>query len=285
MTWFPLALGAALLWSAGGVLVKKGFTAVSPLWNNILNNLLSLFIWVPAALLLSRFRVPLPPWWLLLVLLAAAAIYQVFYYSLSKGQISLTGTLIAAYPIFTIVLAHLFLGERLAAWQYGGLGLILAGGVVVALPERVRAGALRDLSWILWGLLGACCLGTGDFLSKFSVNRIGPYAHLFYLSILFNLLSPLNFLFDPEHRSAPRVLTPSFLPTFLGIITHLLGAICFTVAFAYGPASLVSSVSSIYPALVVLLAIRFLRERITWKQGLGIGAIVAGLVLIGLVRS
>jgi transporter family protein len=283
MAWFPLALGAALLWSAGGVLVKKGFTAVSPLWNNILNNLLALFIWLPAALLLSRFRIPLPPWWLLLVILGASLIYQAFYYSLSKGQISLTGTIIAAYPVFTIVLAHLILGERLAAWQYGGLALILAGGVVVALPERVQPGAGREISWVLWGLLGACSLGTGDFLSKFSINRIGPYSHLFYLSLLFNLASPLNFLLDREHRSAPRILSRAFLPTSLGIVLHLLGAICFNVAFAYGPASLVSSVSSVYPALVVLLALRFLKERISWRQGLGIGATVAGLVLIGLL--
>jgi drug/metabolite transporter (DMT)-like permease len=282
MVWFPLALGAALLWSAGGVLVKKGFTAVSPLWNNILNNLLALLIWAPAALLLSRFRVPLPPWWILLVILGAALIYQFFYYSLSKGQLSLTGTIIAAYPMFTILLAHLFLGERLAAWQYGGVALILAGGVVVALPERVQAGAIRDLSWLLWGLLGAFSLGTGDFLSKLSVNRIGSFAHLFYLSIIFNLASPLNFLVDSGNRSAPRVLSRAFLPSFLGIIIHLFGAQCFIVAFGYGPASLVSSVSSIYPALVVLLSVRFLKERIAWRQGLGIGFIVAGLIVVGL---
>jgi drug/metabolite transporter (DMT)-like permease len=282
MIWFPLALGAALFWSVGGVLVKKGFAFLSPLWNNILHNLLALFIWVPAALLLSRFRISLPPWWILLVILGAALIYQFFYYSMSKGNLSLTGTIISAYPVFTIILAHLFLGERLGAWQYGGVALILTGSVVVALPERIQAGAIRDLSWVLWGLLGACSLGTGDFLSKLSIDRIGSYSHLFYLSFLFNLASILNFLVDRGHRPAPRIVARSSLPSFLGLLISLLGALCFMVAYGYGQASLVSSVSGIYPALVALLAVRFLKEKVNWRQGLGIASIVAGLVLIGL---
>jgi drug/metabolite transporter (DMT)-like permease len=72
------------------------------------------------------------------------------------------------------------------------------------------------------------------------------------------------------------------LPSFLGLILSLLGALCFMVAYGYGPASLVSSVSGIYPALVALLAVRFLKEKVNWRQGLGIGSIVAGLILIGL---
>jgi drug/metabolite transporter (DMT)-like permease len=282
MVWFPLALSAALLWAAGGILVKKGYAGVSPLWYNILNNLLALVVWLPAAMALSGFRLPLPPWWILLVILSAALLYQVFYYSMSKGQVSLTGTIIAGYPLFTILLTHLFLGERLAGWQYGGVALLLAGGVLVALPRRLEPGAARDLSWALWGLLGAASIGTGDFLSKLSVNRVGPYANLFFLAILNNATSGLNYLLDRKNRQPPRFASRSFLFSMLGIVVHLLGALGFLVAFGFGPASLVSSVSSIYPVLLALLAVIFLRERITWRHAGGIAAIVAGLTLVGL---
>jgi drug/metabolite transporter (DMT)-like permease len=285
MVWFPLALGAALLWAVGGILVKKGYSGVTPLWFNILNNLLALVLWMPAALAWNGFRMPWPPWRILLVILAAALIYQVFYYSMSKGQISLTGTIIAGYPLFTILLTHLFLGERLAAWQYGGVALILAGGVLVALPRRLAPGAVRDLAWVLWGVLGAAAIGTGDFLSKFSVNRIGPYANLFFLAILNNATSGLIYLLDPAGRQPPRLASRSFAFCLLGIAVHLLGALAFLVAFGFGPASLVSSVSSIYPALLVLLAMLFLGDRITLRQAGGIGTIVAGLLLIGLAAQ
>ena len=282
MVWFPLALGAALLWAVGGILVKKGYSGVTPLWYNILNNLLALVVWLPASLALNGFRMPLPPWWILLVILSAAVIYQVFYYSLSKGQVSLTGTIIAGYPLFTILLAHLFLGERLAGWQYGGVALILAGGVLVAMPHRVAPGATRDLSWVLWGALGAVSIGTGDFLSKFSVNRIGPYANLFFLAILNNATSGVNYLLDRGNRRPPDFASPSFRFCLLGILIHLVGALGFLAAFGFGPASLISSVSSIYPAILVVLAVIFLHDRISWRHIGGIGAIVSGLTLVGL---
>jgi drug/metabolite transporter (DMT)-like permease len=282
MLWFPLALGAALCWSTGAVLVKKGFASVSPLWNNIINNLLSLVVWIPAAVLLNRFRLPAPPWGIVAAILAAALLYQLFYYCLSHGQLSLTSTIIAGYPIFTILWSHLFLAERLTSWQYAGVSLVLAGGIAIALPRRREPSGYRSPSWMLWGLAGALCIGTGDFLSKVSVNRIGPYSNLVFLALASNLTSGLNYLLDPSNRRPPSFLSRSFLPTFLGIIMHLIGALFFLVAFGYGPASLVSTVSSIYPALLVVLAIRFLGENIDRKQGLGIGAIVAGLILIGL---
>lgn len=282
MIWFPLALGAALLWAVGGILVKKGFAGVTPLWNNILNNLLSLLVWVPAALALNGFRMPLPPWRILLVILGAAAIYQVFYYSLSKGQLALTGTIMAGYPLFTILWTHLFLGERLVSWQYGGVALLLLGGVLIALPRRLAPGAVRDLSWVLWGALGAASLGSGDFLMKLSADRIGPFANIFFLALLNNLTSGVNYLLDRANRKKPRVRSRSFLFSVLGIVVHLLGALAFLSAFGYGPASLVSSVSSVYPALLVLLAVLFLRERISGLQAGGIGAIVTGLAVVGL---
>jgi uncharacterized membrane protein len=59
------------------------------------------------------------------------------------------------------------------------------------------------------------------------------------------------------------------------------GALCFLLAFDYGPISLISPVSSVYPALLVLLAVRFLKDKVNLIQGIGIGVITGGLVAIG----
>jgi len=292
MTWFSLALGAALLWAGGAILVKKGFETIPPLWNNIINNFLALFVWIPAVLLLGGFRINLPPLGIWVVILSACFLYQFFYYSISRGQISLTSTVVAGYPVFTIALGHIFLRERLEAWQYLGVALILAGGVTIALPRRNRRlrqeppretdpGA-RGRSWILWGLVGAFTLGTGDFLTKVSVDAIGSYSHVFFEALVLNLFSGLNYLVDRRNRALPALGSRRFLPSLFGILMHLAGALLFLLAFGHGPASLVGPVSSIYPAFLVLLAVRFLHEVITWRQGLGIGLTVAGLVLVGL---
>jgi len=60
MIWFPLALSAALCWAVGAVLVKQGFATIPPLWNNIVNNVLALLIWIPVVLVLSKSHINLP---------------------------------------------------------------------------------------------------------------------------------------------------------------------------------------------------------------------------------
>jgi uncharacterized membrane protein len=281
MTWFPLALSAAVCWAVGAVLVKKGFTAVPPLWNNITNNALALLLWIPVVLVLSRFRIRVPSIRILLIILAASVLFQLFYYSLSRGQVSLTGTVIAIYPMITIILSHLFLGERLSPLQYFSVGFILAGGVAVAFPNKGQILHTGGLAWLPWGLAGALSLGTGDFLSKLSINHIGSYSHIFFLSLVAMGLSGFNYVIDKPNRAVPRVFARSFLPSFIGIVLHLAGALCFFLAFDYGPISLISPVSSVYPALLALLAVKFLKDRVSAVQGIGIAAITAGLIAIG----
>jgi len=282
MIWFPLALSAAVCWAVGAVLVKRGFTAVPPLWNNIINNALALLLWIPVVLVLSRFRIRVPSIRILLIILAASVLFQLFYYSLSRGQVSLTATVIAIYPMITIVLSYLFLGERLSPLQYLAVGLILAGGVAVAFPNKGQILHTGGLSWLPWGLAGALCLGTGDFLSKFSINQIGSYSHIFFLSLVAMGLSGVNYIIDTPNRAVPRVFARSFLPSLIGIVLHLAGALCFLLAFDYGPISLISPVSSVYPALLALLAVRFLKEKVSVVQGIGIGVITGGLIAIGI---
>jgi uncharacterized membrane protein len=232
---------------------------------------------------LNGFRVNVPGLTVFLAILAAATLYQVFYYSISKGRISLTGTVVAAYPAITVALSLLFLDERLSTLQYFGIASIIGGGVVVAIPEgntgeKAPAG---DAGWLLWGLAGASTIGVGDFLIKISVNSIGAHSNAFFLALIFNLLSAANYLVDRRNRRAPAIFSKRFAPTLSGICLHLIGAVLFWSAMDLEKISLVGPVSSIYPAIVAVLAVKFLKESISVKHGAGIGITVLGLILVG----
>jgi len=294
LNWFFLAISAAFCWAIGGVLVKRGFSSVPPLWNNIINNALSIVIYIPAALLLSQGKYNLDISTAPLIA-GASLLYQVFYYAISRGQISLTGTIVAGYPVFTILLAHLFIGERLLPLQYGGITLILAGGILIALPRgepgkpdgpepSLSSGMIRDrkLVWLLWGIFGAVSLGTGDFLAKLSIDRAGIFNYMVTIVLVSNIYSVLNYLIDRENRPFPGASVGRIFPTLSGLILNLIGFVFFLLAFRTGKVSLVAPVSSVYPALTALLAVRFLKERVTTLQGGGIALIVSGLILVGL---
>ena len=131
-----------------------------PLWNNILDKFVSLVLWTPIALLLSGFNIIVPPLSVVVIIIASSSLYHFFYYAISKGQISLTGTIVAGYPLFIILLSYFFLHEQLSWVQYTGIALILTGDVIVALPSNDKArvhdlphGSSHDYTWVLWGFI------------------------------------------------------------------------------------------------------------------------------------
>jgi drug/metabolite transporter (DMT)-like permease len=63
--------------------------------------------------------------------LATSAALVLFGFAAELGLISIASILASLYPIVTVLLAHLFLGERLRAVQLGGVSLALLGVVLV----------------------------------------------------------------------------------------------------------------------------------------------------------
>lgn len=237
-------------------------------------------IWVPAVLILSKFSIKTPTAVNLFIIFLAAVSYMLIFYALSRGKLALTGTVVSLYPMTTVILSSVFLKEQISAGQFLGIGSILLGGVLLALPERKKQ-AFHDLSWFWWGAATAISIGTGDFLTKLSTNMIGAHSHLFFIAIIFQFLSVANYLIDQKGRQLPKFSQENFLPTLLGLFILWGGSLLFFLSFDFGPASLITPVSSIYPALMVILAVIFLKEKITPRQGLGVAAAVLGTVLIG----
>lgn len=56
-----------------------------------------------------------------------------YYYALKGGEVSETILLTRAAPVVTVFLSYVLLGERLTTLQLGGMGLIIAGSVLMIL--------------------------------------------------------------------------------------------------------------------------------------------------------
>lgn len=281
-TWLSLSLLAAVVWSIGQVAAKKGLTHISPLWSNILANFFTLLIYIPSALILGKFSFSIPSLPIVGIIALAGATYMIFFYAIEKGDISLTGSLSAIYPISTVVLAFIFLQERISWVQIGGIIIAITGVLLIALPINKFESALRKhKTWLIWGIVSALLSGSGDFLNKVAVNHVGPYTQMITIALLAQVLSIGNYAIDKEGRKLPKLSFHKFFPTILGTLFAVVGFVPFFLAFQAGPASLVVPASSIYPALVVLFAWIFLGERITKQQGLGIAGIIVGIMLLG----
>ncbi len=283
MIWFPLSIGAAIFWSFSQILLKKGLENIPPLWNNLINNFLSLVIWVPVALIINGFRInPLTPE-IAFVISLAAFFYLFFIYALSKGKVSLVGTIVAVYPVWTIILSYFFLNEKINTLQKFCIFLIILSSILISIPEKLNKKEVKQKnSWIFWGFLASILIGAGDFLAKYSINRIGVYSNMIYLSIFSNIMSLFNYIVDKKSRRLPSKDIKPYMYTISGIVLSLIGSFQFQLAFQYGKASLVTPISSTYPAITVILAMKFLKETLVKRQLIAVSITVISLILLGI---
>ncbi len=285
LTWFFYTLLASLLWGIGQIFVKKGYNQISSLWNIIIATIASLLFWLPFSVIngINLLSVPFFPYFILLII--SAIFYQVYYYALEKGEISITGTVMSAYPLTTLVLSRIFLGELTSWLQKLAIVTVLLGAVVISLPNKKIKTAVKVSSWLGWAIASVLLVGSADFFAKVIINNIGPFNYMFLLPLFY---IPVIFVFaaiDKRGRKLPPLNKNNFsqfLPSIIGVSMIEIGIIFFNMGFAHGPASLVGPLSSSYAAITVILALIFLKEKLTKAQTLGIILTITGITLFSI---
>jgi len=133
-----LALGAAMLRAAAQILLKIGFVFWASPYAAILAGYgVSAAVILIASRLLAR-RAPIVrtrrgiPWFILAGVCNGSAML-LMYAALVDGEVSLVAPIVAGYPLFTLLLSALFLGnERLAGRHLLGIAITVAGVALLA---------------------------------------------------------------------------------------------------------------------------------------------------------
>ena len=122
---------------------------------------------------------------------------------------------------------------------------------------------------MLWGLW--------SFIPKITTQYIGPKSAIIYevfgaILIAAVVLFSLNFRLDTHPKGIALAITTGML--------GFLGALFFLMAVSKGPLTLVAAFSALYPVVSILLAISFLHEALTVRQGVGIFLAILAMVLV-----
>lgn len=143
--------------------------------------------------------------------------------------------------------------------------------------DRHRFSRRPIRSWILPALATFVFWGLWGFLPKITTRYLSPRSAVLYEVIgglLFGIVAIGIFRFRPDYHP---------VGTALGLITGtigFLGAFAFLQAVSAGRVSLVVSFTALYPALSILLAVIFLGESISLRQGVGVILALIAMLLI-----
>lgn len=124
-------------------------------------------------------------------------------------------------------------------------------------------------SLLLWGLWG--------FFQKLATNHMGPrhvfvFAALGTVLIVFLTFASLRFHIDTNMKG----ITFAVLAGLAGS----LGGLFFVSSVSRGKASVVITMTALYPVVTILLSFAVLREEITIRQGIGIILALISMVLL-----
>jgi drug/metabolite transporter (DMT)-like permease len=208
--------------------------------------------------------------------------YACFYRALAIGPISVLSPIVSGYAMVTLLLAIVFLGER--------LGLAAGIAVIVSVIGIVLASqGLRHIFRVEWvdahGLLFALAAMVliGAFVLGVSVkaDELGWLVPVF-LARLFSTIFVAGSLIRggawkfPDR--SPRVLWAIVALALLDTA----GYISFNLGTEHADTAIVAAASAPYAVIPVVAGVLFFHERPTPVEWAGVGLVIAGLVLLGL---
>lgn len=278
--WIVFALATAGLW---GVSTFASKPATERLGIRRMLGLVAVGEGSLYAILFLLFRVPMPVDGTLLFVGFLAGVsgivgYIFYYEGIQIGTVGLLGTVTGAYPAPTVLLSLAFLGEILRFEQAAGIALVLVCVLLLSWQRKGartnprRAVVLALLAFMAWGLWG--------YFAKIAVDGLGE-GNLFGIYALSNAVVIAGYFVVTRHRVNPVPQNPHAWP--LGFATMALGAVgvvALTLAYARGPASLVTSVTGSYPVVSTIAASLVLGERFRWREAIALSLFVLGIVLI-----
>ncbi|MDR3674691.1 MAG: EamA family transporter [Acidobacteriota bacterium] len=131
--------------------------------------------------------------------------------------------------------------------------------------------------WLLYAIIALFWWGIFGFLGKVGADRISPSQ----MQIFFTIgMVPVAVVcaFRLKFRIATERLGVAY-SLLMGVIAAL-GSLAFFAAMKTGKASLIAPATSLYPALTVVLAVIFLKEKLNKVQLCGLFLAMVSIVIL-----
>ncbi|MFN8517003.1 MAG: DMT family transporter [Chloroflexia bacterium] len=286
---------AAAVFAAGTNLILRhqvaqigGATAQT--WRATVSTLLFAVIFLALRNPLDLFELPAAA---VAVLLASVLLNMVLgdllqYAAITRLGIALAMPITCSYPLVTLLIAVVALGERPSVRAAVGTVLIVGGVILVALPRRAlaeegvahrAAPAAGHWAGVAFALAAAICMAAATVLTRVALRDIDVIsANMLRLPFAAVLCGAIG---TTQRRQAPwRVERRSLVPLCLAGVTGLGSSSSFLIAIRLVGASTTATLNAAAPIFGLLGAVIFLHERPTTRNVVGTLVAFAGVALV-----
>ena len=226
---------------------------------------------------------------LLFATISAILSEAIVFYALSKGELAVTATVLATYPVYTVFFSRLLNDEVLSTRLLFFVAIAIFGSIFASLPDKFKRSDLRLRKEIVWPFIAAVCIGLSDTVSKGYINRSGDFSLLFMLGFV-QIPVALAYL-RIERESVMHAIkgtitrVEDYKFALLGGLFNIIGTGFLWLSFSYAPASIASPITGASGALTVLISHYALRDRISMRKYIAIVITFVGVIGIAVTRN
>jgi drug/metabolite transporter (DMT)-like permease len=206
-----------------------------------------------------------------------------FYKGLETGKASIIVTVFSAYAIVAIVLSFAVFGQTLSLPQIVCIAVTLIGVLTVTFRSDSAERSNAGIPYALASMLSA---GSGAVLIRIVSNDVGEIASLFFNRVIAVLaVIMVGALFLRSHLSSgTREGFPVKSIVLIGL-AEFAAFFSFVVGVSTGVVSLVATVASASPAVTVVLAQAFLKERLIRSHWYAVVLVIVGILFLSIVST
>ena len=286
------AVLAALVWSSCVILMRISGFQIPPVALTVFKGgVATLFFMVAIPVLGESFFLSLPAGdYLRLTISAILGITiadTLYTAALNRLGASLQALAGVMYSPSMVAVGFLLFGEMLSGWELMGAVLVVAG-VAIGMRRTEDVRSQRDLVvGIVMAVSSHLIMAFGilmvrDVFREHSVIWISAYRFLIATAVLAAVASvrlPVRHVFMGfVRRDVWKVMIPmSFLGPFMGTIL-------WTTGFKYTTVGRAAVYNQLSTVLIIVLAVFFLRERLTVRKLVGVVLAVGGAIVVALQK-
>ncbi len=289
MTGIILALLCAVFVGLSQLFLRKSYLELKPSVAFFFDALLGLIIWVPLALVMGVSRGVNWQEAVMFAVISAVLSEAIVFFALSHGELAVTATVLATYPVYTVILSRLLNNEVLSQGLLFFVVVAIIGSILASLPNKLNRTELRLRKEIVWPFIAAICIGLSDTISKGYIDKSEDFSFLFTLGFV-QVPIAIAYL-RIEKQSVTKSLrgtlkrVNSYKHALLGGLFNIIGTGFLWLSFSFAPASIASPITGCNGAVTVLLARLALKEKVSFKKYVGIILAFIGVIGITLLKA
>ena len=283
--WLIYAFGSAFFAGITSILAKVGIKEVdSHVATAIRTIIVLIFSWIMVFIVGSQSTIVNidGKTFLFLILsgLSTGGSWLCYFKALQLGDVNKVVPIDKSSTILTMVLAFIFLNEKITINMIIGMIGIAVGTYLMIQKKQGVEKIVKGKAWLIYALLSALFASLTSILGKFGVENIESNLGTAIRTIVVLIMAWILVFATKKQRDIRKIDKMSLIFIVLSGIATGASWLCYYRALQEGLASVVVPIDKLSILVTILFAYIFLKEKLSKKSILGLILIVTGTLLL-----